>query len=86
MSFVWVRNAEKLSMHTEKPPSRPKPPEIRTIAESAPWVLLAKAANDSGVTERLIRQARLHLRRFGNADYIAPACLNSRILTGKEHE
>jgi len=60
--------------------SRPKAPEIRTIPESAPWVLLSKAAAESGLTERLIRQAGLPTRKFGNALYIAPPTLNGWLL------
>ena len=60
--------------------SRPKALEIRAIPESAPWVLLSKAASDSGLTDRLIRQAGLPLRKFGTADYVAPSILNRWIL------
>ena len=62
--------------------SRPKPALIRTIPEEAPWVLLSKAADDSGLTELLIRKANLQIRKFGNAFYVAPAALNAWILKG----
>lgn len=64
------------------PRPRPKAPVIRTINESAPWVLLSKAAKESGLTMRLIRRANLPMRQFGNADYISPSALNSWILEG----
>lgn len=60
--------------------SRQKPAEITTVRESAPWILLTKAAEQSGLTVLLIRKAGLKLRRFGNADYVAPASLNAYIL------
>lgn len=74
-----------LKMHAQTARKRPKSPSIRLIEESAPWVLISKAAEDSGLTELLIRNSGIKLRKFGNADYIRPADLNAWILTdGKE--
>lgn len=68
-----------------KTTTRPKPPSIQTIEASAPWVLISKAAEQSGLTELLIRKSGITLRKFGNADYIAPSGLNAWILNdGKE--
>jgi hypothetical protein len=61
-------------------PPRPKSPAIHTIPEDAPWVLLSKAAADSGLTELLIRRENLPTRKFGNAHYIQPKDLNAWIL------
>ncbi|MEI7910654.1 MAG: hypothetical protein WCK77_13540 [Verrucomicrobiota bacterium] len=64
---------------------RPKSPSIRLIEESAPWVLISKAAQESGLTELLIRNTGITRRPFGNADYIRPTALNAWILAdGKE--
>lgn len=63
--------------------TRPKSAEIKTVPESAPWILIAQAAGESGLTIHLIRQAGLQLRRFGNADYVAPKTLNAWILNGE---
>lgn len=65
-----------------KTKSRPKAPIIRPIPEEAPWVLLSKAAKDSGLTELIIRRENFPTRKFGNAHYIRPEVLNSWILTG----
>ena len=62
--------------------TRPKPTVIRTLTASAPWVLIAKASQDTGLTERLIRQAKIPMRRFGTADDVAPGQLNDWILGG----
>ncbi len=67
-----------------KPTTRTKPPSIQTIEASAPWVLISKAATESGLTELLIRQAKVPRRRFGTADYVRPTELNTWILGGKE--
>ncbi len=45
-------------------------------------MLISKAANDSGLTELLIRKSGITLRKFGNADYIRPTELNAWILNG----
>lgn len=63
--------------------TRPKSVEIKTVPESAPWILIAQAAEESGLTIHLIRRTGLPLRRFGNADYIAPKALNAWILNGE---
>jgi hypothetical protein len=64
---------------------RPKSTSIRLIEECAPWVLISKAAKDSGLTELLIRNSGIKLRKFGTADYIKPGDLNVWILAdGKE--
>lgn len=55
--------------------------EIRTISEAAPWVKVVRAVQESGVSEREIRE-KFKLRRFGNADYVSPKILNKWILTG----
>ena len=48
-------------------------------------MLISKAAKDSGLTELLIRKSGIALRKFGNADYVAPGTLNAWILAdGKE--
>ncbi len=67
-------------MKTTTPKKRPKPLEIRPIEEAAPWVLISKAADDSGLTELIIRNAAIKLRKFGNADYLRPQDLNAWIL------
>jgi len=36
-------------------------------------VIVAKAALETGLTELLIREYRIKLRRFGTADYVRPA-------------
>ena len=59
---------------------RPKSHSIQTIAESAPWVLLSKAAEESGLTELQIRQAKFEMKKFGNADFVRPTDLNAWIL------
>ena len=66
-------------MKTTSTRKRPKSPSIQPIEESAPWVLISKAAEKSGVTELLIRKSGLKVRKFGNADYIAPTSLNAWI-------
>ena len=64
---------------------RPKSTSIKPIEESAPWVLISKAAGESGLTELLIRKSGVTLRKFGNADYVRPTDLNNWILAdGKE--
>lgn len=68
-------------MKTSTPKKRPKSPTIKTIEESAPWVLISQAAEESGLTELLIRNAGITLRKFGNADYIRPPDLNAWILS-----
>jgi hypothetical protein len=74
-----------LEMRDQSARKRPKSPTIRLIEASAPWVLISKAALDSGLTELLIRNAGLGLRKFGNADYVRPTELNAWILNdGKE--
>lgn len=74
-----------MQVHPIPKQSRPKAPVIQPIQTGAPWVLLSKAATDSGLSERLIRAEGLPLRRFGNADYIRPVDLNAWILAdGKE--
>jgi len=65
---------------------RPKPEYINTISESAPWVLLSKASQDTGLTELLIRKAQIPMRRFGTADYIKPGVLNAWIIDGGKGE
>lgn len=64
---------------TTTPKKRPKSPAIRPIDESAPWVLISKAAEESGLSEILIRKSAIGLRKFGNADYLRPGDLNSWI-------
>ena len=59
---------------------RPKSPTIKTIEESAPWVLISQAAQESGLTDLLIRKSGITLRPFGNADYVRPTDLNAWIL------
>ena len=59
---------------------RPKSHSIQTIMESAPWVLVSKAAEESGLTELQIRQAKFEMKKFGNADFVRPADLNAWIL------
>ena len=72
-------------MKNQPPRKRPKSPSIQPIEEKAPWVLIAKASEESGLTELLIRNAGLKLRKFGNADYVKPGTLNAWILNdGKE--
>lgn len=71
-------------MKANPSPPRPKSPTICTIPVDAPWVLLSKAAEQSGLTERLIRRENLPMRRFGNADYVRPHDLNNWILGEKE--
>ena len=64
---------------------RPKSPSIQPIKESAPWVLISKAAAESGLTDLLIRKSGVKLRKFGTADYVRPTELNAWILAdGKE--
>jgi len=58
---------------------RPKSPYIELIQEIAPWVLISKAAEESGLTELQIRNFGGTLRKFGNADYIKPEELNAWI-------
>jgi hypothetical protein len=70
-------------MKANPSPPRPKSPIIQTIHVEAPWVLLSKAASDSGLSEKLIRRENLPMRRFGNADYIRPQDLNNWILGEK---
>ena len=65
---------------------RPKPPSIRLIEESAPWVLISQAAKDSGLTDLLIRNSGIYLRKFGNADYVRPKDLNAWILADGKGE
>jgi len=72
-----------MQAHAIPKQSRPKAPVIMTIQSDAPWVLLSKAAADSGLSERLIRAEGFPLRRFGTADYIAPQVLNRWILNGE---
>lgn len=60
-------------------PKRPKPPTIKTVDEIAPWILVAKASAETGLTELLIRKSGVRLRRFGNADYVRPRELNDWI-------
>lgn len=66
--------------------TRPKPLTIHTIAESAPWVLVSHAAEESRLTELLIRKSGVALRKFGNADYVRPTELNAWILNDGEEE
>ncbi len=74
-----------LKMRAQTARKRPKSPSIRLIEESAPWVLISKAAKDSGLTDLLIRDSGLTLRPFGNAHYVRPTDLNNWILAdGKE--
>jgi len=67
-------------MKTTSPRKRPKSPSIRLIEESAPWVLISKAVEESGLTEQQIRNSGIKLRKFGTADYIKPGKLNDWIL------
>lgn len=72
-------------MKTTSPRKRPKSPYIKLIQEIAPWVLISQAADESGLTELLIRNSGIKLKKFGNADYIRPTELNAWILSdGKE--
>lgn len=75
-----------LKMHAQTARKRPKSPSIRLIEESAPWVLISKAAKDSGLTELLIRNSGITLRKFGTADYIKPGDLNAWIIDGGKEE
>lgn len=65
---------------TPTPRKRPKSLSIQPIKEVAPWVLLSKAAEESGLTELHIRKSGIHIRKFGNAHYVAPATRNAWIL------
>jgi len=65
---------------TQTPRKRPKSPVIQLVEENAPWMLISKAALDSGLTELLIRQSGIFLKKFGTADYICPTELNAWIL------
>jgi len=69
-------------MTQQKPPTgtRSKAAVIRTIPADAPWILLSRAAKQSGLTELRIRRAHLPIRRFGNTDCVAPSALNAWIL------
>ena len=73
-------------MKTTTPRKRPKSPTIKTIEESAPWVLISRAAKESGLTDLLIRSSGITLRKFGIADYVRPLELNAWIIGdgGKE--
>jgi len=66
-------------MKTTSTRKRPKSPYIDLIQEIAPWVLISKAAEESGLTELQIRNFGGTLRKFGNADYIKPKELNAWI-------
>jgi len=66
-------------MKTTSTRKRPKSPYIDLIQEIAPWVLISKAAEESGLTELQIRNFGGTLRKFGNADYIMPEELNAWI-------
>lgn len=63
---------------------RPKSTSIKTIEESAPWVLISQAAKESGLTALIIRNSGITLRPFGNADYIRPGDLNAWIIADGE--
>lgn len=63
---------------------RPKSPSIQNITESAPWVLLSKAAEESGLTELQIRQAKFETKKFGNADFVRPTDVNAWILRSEK--
>jgi hypothetical protein len=71
--------ATKPTLKRKEHDHRPKPSVIQTIPEGHPWVILSKAAMQSGLSEKLIRQAGIPLRKFGNAHYVAPAVLNAWI-------
>ena len=65
--------------------TRPKSPTIETIPASAPWVLVSRAAKESGLTDLLIRKSGVPIRTFGNANYVRSDQLNAWILAdGKE--
>lgn len=64
--------------------SRPKAPFIRPVPDDAPWILLSRAAQASGLSELIIRKEGLPLRRFGNAHYVRPKDLNNWILDGHQ--
>jgi len=70
----------KTTSITRKKPN--KSSEIKTIPESAPWIMVVRAVEQSGVGEHEIRQ-KFKLRRFGNADYVSPSSLNHWIMTGE---
>ena len=55
-------------MKTTSTRKRPKSPHIELIQEIAPWVLISRAAEESGLTELQIRKSEITLRKFGNAD------------------
>lgn len=77
---------DKVGVKTTTPKKRPKSPTIKTIEESAPWVLISKAAKESGLSDLLIRDSGIKRRPFGNADYIRPGELNSWILKDPPEE
>jgi len=70
-------------MKTTSTRKRPKSPFIQLVKESTPWILVSEAAEESGLTEFLIRKSKVMVRKFGNADYVRPDELNAWIL-GKE--
>jgi len=79
MQTILAKN-QNYSNQSSQYKSRSKSFEIRTINSDAPWVNLKKASAESGLNIKHLRKLALQRRRFGNADYIKPAELNSWIL------
>lgn len=82
ISRFFQENTEILKMLDQNTRKRPKSPSISLIELSAPWVLISVAAQQSGLTELLIRKSNVTLRKFGNADYVRPTDLNAWIVDG----